>query len=110
MSKLKHLIPNFTWDLVATTSHDPEKVIFSFSSNKLSSSDKDSDKDLFSKGIRFPIPETEKPPWRCLEYSYLKHILKRILGETDYSRVAVCTTQTATIKTNSIVDVFREIL
>ena len=46
LSKLKNLIPNFTWDLVATSSHDPEKVIFNFSSYKLSSSDK----DLLSKG------------------------------------------------------------
>ena len=51
MSKLKNLIPNFTRDLVAT-SHDPEKVIFNFSSCKLSSSDK----DLLSKGLRFAIP------------------------------------------------------
>ena len=46
LSKLKNLIPNFTWDLVATSSHDPEKVIFNFSSYELSSSDK----DLLSKG------------------------------------------------------------
>ena len=46
------LIPNFTWDLVATSSHDPEKVIFNFSSYKLSSSDK----DLLSKGLCFAIP------------------------------------------------------
>ena len=52
LSKLKNLIPNFTWDLVATSSHDPEKVIFNFSSYELSSSDK----DLFSKGLRFAIP------------------------------------------------------
>ena len=52
LSKLKNLIPNFTWDLVATSSHDPEKVIFNFSSYELSSSDK----DLLSKGIRFAIP------------------------------------------------------
>ena len=51
MSKLKNLIPNFTWDLVATSSHDPEKVIFNFSSYKLSSSDKD-----LPKGLRFAIP------------------------------------------------------
>ena len=50
MSKLKNLIPNFTWDLVATSSHDPE-VIFNFSSYKLSSSDK----DLLSKGLCFTI-------------------------------------------------------
>ena len=55
LSKLKNLIPNFTWDLVATSSHDPEKVIFNFSSYKLSSSDK----DLLSKGLRFAIPPKE---------------------------------------------------
>ena len=41
LSKLKNLIPNFTWDLVATSSHDPDKVIFNFSSYELSSSDED---------------------------------------------------------------------
>ena len=52
MSKLKNLIPNFPWDLVATSSHDPEKVIFNFSAYELSSSDK----DLLSKGLGFAIP------------------------------------------------------
>ena len=52
LSKLKNLIPNFTWDLVATSSQDPENVIFNFPSYELSSSDK----DLLSKGIRFAIP------------------------------------------------------
>ena len=52
MSKLKNLIPNFTWDLVETSSHDPEKVIINFSSYELSSSDK----DLLSKGLPFAIP------------------------------------------------------
>ena len=59
LSQLKNLIPNFTWDLVATSSHDPQKVIFNFSFrgifnfsfNELSSSDK----DLLSKGLRFAI-------------------------------------------------------
>ena len=51
MSKLKNLIPNFTWYLVATSSHDPERVIYNFSFSKLSSSNK----DLF-KGLRFAIP------------------------------------------------------
>ena len=41
LSKLKNLNHNFTWYLVATSSRDPEKVIFNFSSYKLSSSDKD---------------------------------------------------------------------
>ena len=51
--KLKSLIPNFTWDLVATSSHDPRKVIFNnFSSYELSSSDI----DLLSKVLRFAIP------------------------------------------------------
>ena len=52
LSKLKNLIPNFTWHLVAISSHDPKKVIFNFSSYELSSSDK----DLLSKGLRFAIP------------------------------------------------------
>ena len=30
--KLKNFIPNFTWDLLATSSHDPKKVIINFSS------------------------------------------------------------------------------
>ena len=51
-SKLKNLIPNFTCDLLATSSHDPEKVILNFSSYKLSSSDK----YLLSKGLHFAIP------------------------------------------------------
>ena len=51
MSKLKNLIPNFTWDLVATFSHDPE-VIFNFSSYELSISNK----DLHFTRLRFPIP------------------------------------------------------
>ena len=52
LPKLKNLIPDFTWDHVPTYSHDPEKVIFSFSSYKLSFSDK----YLLSKGVRFAIP------------------------------------------------------
>ena len=52
LSKLKNFIPNFNWDLVTTSSHDPEKVIFNFSSYKLPSSNK----DLLSKGLRFAIP------------------------------------------------------
>ena len=51
-SKLKNLIPNFTWDLVVTSSHNPEKIIFNFSSYELSFSDK----DLFSKRLCFAIP------------------------------------------------------
>ena len=30
MLKLKKLIPNFAWDLVATSSHDPENFTFNF--------------------------------------------------------------------------------
>ena len=33
LSKLEDLIPNFTWDLLATFSHHPEKVIFNFLSH-----------------------------------------------------------------------------
>ena len=56
LSKLKNLIPNFTWDLVATSSHDPEKVIYNFSSSELSSSNK----DLLSKGLPFAIPPKQR--------------------------------------------------
>ena len=28
LSKPKNIFPNFAWDLLATSSHDPEKVIF----------------------------------------------------------------------------------
>ena len=52
LSKLKNLIPNFSWDMVATSSHDPEKVIFNFSSHELTSSEK----HLLSKGLRVAIP------------------------------------------------------
>ena len=38
--------------MVATSSHDPEKVIFNFSSHELTSSEK----HLLSKGLRFAIP------------------------------------------------------
>ena len=55
LSKLKNLIPNFTRDLVASTSHDPENVIFVFLSYELSSSDK----DLLSKELRFAIPHKQ---------------------------------------------------
>ena len=34
LSKLKNLIPSFSWDMVAVSSHDPEKVIFHFSHHK----------------------------------------------------------------------------
>ena len=51
LSKLKNLIPNFTRGLVATSSHDPVKVIFYFSSSELSCSDK----HLLSEGLRFAI-------------------------------------------------------
>ena len=30
LSKLKNLMPNFTWDLVAASSHNPEKIILNF--------------------------------------------------------------------------------
>ena len=52
LSKLKTLIPNFSRDLVETSSHDPEKVIYNFSSYELSPNDK----RLLSKGLRFAIP------------------------------------------------------
>ena len=52
LSKLKQLIPYFSWDMVATSSHDSEKVIFNFYSHELTSSEK----HLLSKGLRFAIP------------------------------------------------------
>ena len=52
LSKLKILVPNFSWDMVATSSHDPEKVILNFSSHELTSSEK----HLLSKGFCFVIP------------------------------------------------------
>ena len=55
LSRLKNLIPNFTWDLVATSFYNPEKVIFNFSSYELSSSNK----DLLSKGLCFAIPHKQ---------------------------------------------------
>ena len=35
LSKLKNLIPSFSWDVAATFSHDPKKVIFNFSPHEL---------------------------------------------------------------------------
>ena len=52
LSKLKNLVPSFSWDMVATSPHDPEKVIFNFSSHELTFSEK----DLLLKGLRFAIP------------------------------------------------------
>ena len=52
LSKLKKLIPNYNWDMVATSSQDPEKVIFNFSSHELTSGEK----NVLSKGLRFAIP------------------------------------------------------
>ena len=40
LSKLKNLILYFSWDMVATSAHDPEKVIFNFFSHELTSSEK----------------------------------------------------------------------
>ena len=40
LPKLKTLIPNFSWDIIATSSHDSEEVIFNFSSHELTSSEK----------------------------------------------------------------------
>ena len=37
LSKLKKLIPSFSWNMIATSSHDPEKIIFNFSSHELTS-------------------------------------------------------------------------
>ena len=66
-SKLKNLIPNFSWDMVATSSHDPEKVIFNFSSHELTSSEK----YLLAKGLCFAIP-----PWQI---DYSSHLVEHEL-------------------------------
>ena len=59
LSKLKNLIPSFSWNMVVTSSHDPQKVILNFSSHELTSSEK----HFLSKGLRFAIPP------RQIEYS-----------------------------------------
>ena len=48
---MKKPYPNFTWDLVATSSHDREKVNFNFSSQELLSNNK----NLISKKNCFAI-------------------------------------------------------
>ena len=48
---MKKPYPNFTWDLAATSSHDKEKVNFDFSSQELSSNNK----NLISKKNCFAI-------------------------------------------------------
>ena len=76
LSKLKNLIPSFSWDMVATSSHDPEKVIFNFSHHELTSSEK----DLLSKGLRFAIPP------RQIDYSgYLTEYELLYRSTTDLS-------------------------
>jgi len=52
LNKLKYLIPNFSWDLISPLSHDPDKVIFNYSSHQLTYSEK----SVLSKGLRFAIP------------------------------------------------------
>ena len=49
LSKLKNLIPSFSWDMVATSTHDTEKIFFNFSSQELTSSEK----NHLSKGLPF---------------------------------------------------------
>ena len=67
LSKLKFLIPTFTWHLVATLSHDPQQAIFNFLSEELSSSDK----DFLSEGQN--LNRYTEVPW-----IYLQHLKKRI--------------------------------
>ena len=55
LSKLKSLISNFSWNMVVSFSHDPEKFIFNFSSHELISSEK----SILSKGLCFAIPPRE---------------------------------------------------
>ena len=47
--KLKNLIPNFVWDLVATSSHDPENFTFNFCLANCHL-------DLLSKGLHLAVP------------------------------------------------------
>ena len=62
--------------MVATSSHDPEKVIFNFSSDKLTSNEK----DLLSKGLRFAIP-----PWQIDYSGYLAEYELLSRSTTDLS-------------------------
>ena len=74
--KLKSLIPNSSWDMVATSSHDPEKVIYDFSSHEPIFREK----HLLSKGLRFAIPP------RQIDYSgYLKEYELLYRSTTDLS-------------------------
>ena len=58
---MKNLTPNFSWDIVATSSRDPV-VIFNFSSHVLTSSEK----HLLSNGLHFATA-----PWQIDYSSYL---------------------------------------
>ena len=62
--------------MVVTSSHDPEKVTFNFSSHKLTSSEK----HILSKGLRFAIPP------RQIDYSdYLAEYELLYRSTTDLS-------------------------
>ena len=73
LSKLKNLIPNCSWDMVATSSHNPE-VIFNLFSHELTSSTK----YLLLKGLSFAIPP------RQIDYSsYLAEFQLPYRSTTD---------------------------
>ena len=68
LSKLRNFTPSFSWDMVPTYSHDPQKVTFNFSSHDLTSSEK----DFLSRRFRFVIPHGQIDHSGCLaEYQLL---------------------------------------
>ena len=75
MSKPQNFLPDFSWDVVATPSHDPEKVIFNFSSFELSSNDK----DPLSKRPQFAIPTKQIDYSNFITKFELWHLKKEIV-------------------------------
>ena len=75
LSKLKIFLPDFSWDVVATPSHDPEKVIFNFSSYELSSNDK----DPLSKRPQFAVPPKQIDYSNFMTKFELWHLKKEIV-------------------------------
>ena len=74
LSKLKNLIPNCSWDMVGTTSHNPEVIWIILSSYELTPSGK----HLSSKVLRFAIPP------RQIDYSsYLAEFQLPYRSTTD---------------------------
>ena len=83
MSKLKKLIPNFSWDLVVTAFYDLEQVIFNFSSYELSSIDK----SLQSKRLCFAIPLKQLDYFNFMtEFEQLLYRSSLVLSMTSEER------------------------